>query len=238
MATILRKHGVNPKRIEVVYAGVDFQTLRAARVRSRESVRAELKVGPNQLLVLMVGNIREWKGQRQVIEALRLLPEDVRARLRFCFAGATARADSEYESELRAGIAAGNLTDCVSFLGARSDVADLYGAADIAVHASIIPEPFGLVVPEAMALNCAVIAASSGGPTEVITPGTGLLCDPFVPAEYAHALKQLTEDDSLRVGLAQVGAARASDFSIERTVKGTQRAYERALNREVTAERI
>jgi glycosyltransferase involved in cell wall biosynthesis len=238
MAAVLRNHGVNPQRIEVVYAGVNFQNLRASRVRSRESVRAELKVGPNQLLVLMVGNIREWKGQRQVIEALRLLPENVRARLRVCFAGGTAKADSNYEAELRDAITTGNLGDCISFLGARADVADLYGAADVAVHASIIPEPFGLVVPEAMALNCAVIAASSGGPTEVITPGTGLLCDPSEPAEYARALEQLIEDDSLRLGLAEAGAARASQFSIERTVEGTQRAYERALKRVAPSQRI
>jgi glycosyltransferase involved in cell wall biosynthesis len=160
-----------------------------------------------------------------------LLPERVRDRLRVCYAGATAKVDSDYEAELRAEIAAGGLGDCVSFLGSRSDVPDLYGAADIAVHASTTPEPFGLVVPEAMALNCAVIAASSGGPTEVITPGTGFLCDPYVPAEYARALEQLVEDDSLRSAIAAAAPARASHFSIQRTVESTQRVYERALKR-------
>jgi glycosyltransferase involved in cell wall biosynthesis len=231
MAGILRSRGVDQDRIELVYVGVDFQRLRRRRVRTREDVRAELKVGRDQLLVLMVGNIRAWKGQREVIAALRLLPEKVRERLRVCFAGATAKVDSGYEAELRAEIAAGGLGDCVSFLGTRSDVPDLYGAADIAVHASTTPEPFGLVVPEAMALNCAVIAASSGGPTEVITPGTGFLCDPYVPAEYARALEQLVEDDSLRGAIAAAAPGRASQFSIERTVESTQRVYERALKR-------
>ena len=237
MAGVLRERGVDPGRIELVYVGVDFQNLRERMVRAREDVRAELGVEPHQLLVLMVGNIRAWKGQREVIAALRLLPEEVRVRLRVCFAGATAKVDSDYEADLRAEIAAGGLGDCVSFLGSRSDVADLYGAADIAVHASTTPEPFGLVVPEAMALNCAVIAASSGGPTEVITPGTGFLCDPNVPAEYAQALEQLVQDDSLRHAIAAAGPARASHFSIERTVEGTQRVYERALKRFVWGRR-
>ena len=231
MAGVLREQGVDPRRIELVYLGVDFENLRARRVRSTEAVRAELGVAPDQLLVLMVGNIRAWKGQRVVIAALRLLPEDIRARLRVFFAGATATTDSAYEAELRDEVVAGGLGDCVSFLGARSDVSDLYGAADIAVHASTTPEPFGLVVPEAMALNCAMIAASSGGPADVITPGTGFLCNPFEPKEYAHALAQLVRDDAMRRATAGAGAARAALFSIERTVDGTERVYERALKK-------
>ena len=231
MAGVLREQGVDPQRIELVHLGVDFENLRARRVRSTEAVRAELGVAPNQLLVLMVGNIRAWKGQREVIAALRLLPEDIRARLRVFFAGATTTSDSGYEADLRNEVAAGGLGDCVSFLGARSDVSDLYGAADIAVHASTTPEPFGLVVPEAMAFNCAMIAASSGGPADVITPGTGFLCNPFEPKEYAHALTQLVRDDAMRQAIAAAGAERAALFSIERNVEGTERVYQRALKR-------
>ena len=229
MAGVLRKQGVDPNRIELVYLGVDFEQLRARMVRSSEAVRTELGMGPDQLLVLMVGNIRAWKGQREVIAALRLLPEKIRARLRVCFAGATASTDSAYEAELRDEIAASGLGDCVSFLGSRSDVPDLYGAADIAVHASTTPEPFGLVVLEAMALNCAVITTSSGGPAEVITPGTGFLCDPSKPEEYARALEQLVRDESLRRAIAAAAPARAALFSIDRNVEGTSRAYRRAL---------
>jgi glycosyltransferase involved in cell wall biosynthesis len=231
MADVLREQGVDPDRIELVYLGVDFENLRARKERSSEAVRTELGVAQDQLLVLMVGNIRAWKGQREVIAALLLLPEKIRARLRVCFAGATASIDSGYEAELRDEIAAGGLGDCVSFLGFRPDVPDLYGAADIAVHASTTPEPFGLVVPEAMALNCAVIAASSGGPAEVITPGTGFLCDPSEPEEYARALERLVRDESLRQAIAAAGPARAALFSIERTVEGTERVYQRALKR-------
>jgi len=229
MAQILRKNGVNPIRIEQVYPGVDFETLRGRQLRSRQVVRQELGAGPDQVLAVMVGNIRPWKGQREVIAALGLLPQDIRARLRFCFVGATSTADTGYEANLRAEIAAAGLGECVSFLGSRSDVSDLYAAADIAVHASITPEPFGLVVPEAMALNCAVIAASSGGPSEIIAGGTGFLCDPFRPEEYARVLEQLVRDESLRRSIAEAAPSQAALFSIERSVSGIARAYRRAL---------
>jgi glycosyltransferase involved in cell wall biosynthesis len=230
IANAVREQGVNPERIQLNYLGVDFDSLRARVVRSRESVRAELGVRQDQRLVLMVGNIRPWKGQREVIAALRMLPEQTRSRMRLCFAGATAIEDAQYEAELREEIAAGGLEACVKFLGPRSDVPDLYSAADIAVHASTTPEPFGLVVPEAMALSCAVIAASSGGPAEVIVPGTGVLCNPARPEEYARALEQLVWDDVLRDAIAAAAPARAALFGIERNVEGTSRAYRRALH--------
>jgi glycosyltransferase involved in cell wall biosynthesis len=229
MAGILRSHGVDPNRVDLVYPGVDLDALHAARSRSREAVRAELDVGPHQFLVLMVGNIRPWKGQLEVIKALCLLPEEIRVRLRLFFAGATASADVEYEAQLREEIADAGLADCVSFLGSRGDVADLYGAADIAVHASITPEPFGLVVVEAMAFNCAVIAAASGGPGEVVTLATGLLCNPSAPQEYADALEQLVRDDALRQAIGAAASARAAVFNVERNVDAVSRAYIRAL---------
>jgi glycosyltransferase involved in cell wall biosynthesis len=229
VADKMREQGVDPDKIEVIYLGVDFDSLRRRAVRTRQAVRDELGVGTDRLLVVMVGNVRAWKGQREVIAALGLLPQDIRDRLRVCFAGATASIDAWYEAELRAEVARAGLDDCVEFLGARSDVPDLYSAADIALHASTSPEPFGLVVPEAMALQCAVIAASSGGPTEVIVPGTGILCDPTRPEEYARALEQLVRNDELRASIAAAAPARAAFFSIERNIEETSRAYRRAL---------
>jgi glycosyltransferase involved in cell wall biosynthesis len=230
VAHTLRVQGVDSSRIELIYLGVDFDALRKRVQRSRETVRRELGVGPNQILMLMVGNIREWKGQREVIAALRLLPQQIRTRLRVCFAGATAHSDAEYESELRAEVTRGGLEECVSFLGSRSDVPELLCAADIAVHASISPEPFGLVVPEAMGLGCAVIAASTGGPAEVVVPGTGLLCDPAHPEQYAAAIEQLVQDTELRRAIGAAAPGRAALFSIERNIEGTSHVYRRLLN--------
>jgi glycosyltransferase involved in cell wall biosynthesis len=229
VAEMLREQGVDPNRIELIYLGVDLEGLQKRLVRSREAVRDELGVRPGQILVLMVGNIRAWKGQREVIAALRLIPDNILARMRFCFAGATAVTDAKYEEEIRDEVARAGLQDCVRFLGYRSDTPELYRAADVAVHASTSPEPFGLVVPEAMALGCAVIAASSGGPAEVIVPGTGILCDPTRPEEYAHALEQLVRDDAFREAIAEAAPARAAYFSIKRNIEGTAQAYRRAL---------
>jgi glycosyltransferase involved in cell wall biosynthesis len=209
--------------------------LRKRATRSRESVRRQLDVRDDQALVLMVGNIREWKGQREVIKALSLLPKRILAQMRLLFVGAIGTSDVDYATELESLVSANSLEDCVTFLGARSDVPDLFRAADIAVHASTTPEPFGLVVPEAMALGCAVVATSFGGPAEVITPGTGLLCDPTHPEQYADALRTLVTDAPLRSAIADAGSERAALFGIERNVAGTMAAYQQLLNPEAAA---
>jgi glycosyltransferase involved in cell wall biosynthesis len=80
-----------------------------------------------------------------------------------------------------------------------------------------------------MGLGCAVIAASTGGPAEVIVPGTGILADPAHPEEYARALEQLVLDAELRRAIGAAAPARASLFNIELNIEGTSRAYRRVL---------
>ena len=100
--------------------------------------------------------------------------------------------------ELHALAARHGLTGQVHLLGSRDDVPALMNAADAIVHASVQPEPFGLVVVEAMALGKPVVASNLGGPSETVTPGTGLLFDPDDPAALAHQLQAVLDQPSLR----------------------------------------
>ena len=74
------------------------------------------------------------------------------------------------------------LSDKVRFLGVRSDVHQIYNAADLYVLSSAW-EGFGLVVAEAMASEQLVVATDCGGVKEVLG-GHGYL----VPAKDSPAL--------------------------------------------------
>jgi glycosyltransferase involved in cell wall biosynthesis len=222
----LRSAGIPAARMRRVYPGVDIDDLRARVVTPRAEVRRTLSVGEDVVLVAMVGNIRRWKGQHVVLAALAAMPESVRSCLRVIFVGAVAPHAEPYAAELAATVERERLGGTVMFLGGRSDVPDLLAASDVAIHASVDPEPFGLVVPEAMALGNAVIAARAGGPIEIVTPTTGILFDPASPAELAAHLTALVLDPEHRRSLAARAPERAEHFSIARHVEGNLAVYD------------
>ena len=105
------------------------------------------------------------------------------------------------------------MADRVTFAGFVDDVAGVLAGADIAVHASVIPEPHGQVVVEAMAAGVPVIAAAAGGPAEIVTDGVdGVLVPPGDVAALANALTRLAADARLRTELGAAGRRRADAY--------------------------
>ena len=170
MKAAMLRAGIREDRLTRVYLGVDAAALRAAVQRPAAATRSALGVPEDAVHVVMVGNIRRWKGQYVLLDALSAMPARTRERIHVSFVGAATVHDGEYQAELEALARASGSGNRVRFLGARNDVPTLLASADIAVHASVKKEPFGLVVPEAMAQGVAVVASKFGGPGEVIDP--------------------------------------------------------------------
>lgn len=226
---LMRDLGVNERRITRIYHGIDSQGLRAKASRPPQELRRELGVVDGQVLVAMVANIREWKGQHVLLEALAELPEGSRKRVHAVFAGSTTEADRPYRVRLEDLVRSHGLEDQVSFLGFRSDAPDLLHGADVAVHASVEPEPGGVVVLEAMALGTAVIASDTGGQAEVITPECGIVFEAGNARELARHLLALVEEPERRRRLGNAARERMQGFSIARNADETQRVYEELL---------
>ena len=77
-------------------------------------------------------------------------------------------------------------------------------ALDIVVHASTDPEPFGLVIAEAMACGKPVVVSRAGGASELTEPGVNALA--FTPgdaAELARRIEELARDANLRERLGR-----------------------------------
>lgn len=223
--------GYRNGRNSVVHLGIDLAAFRARVTRDPAAVRRELGVDADTMLAVMVGNVREWKGQHVVLEALGQLPPALRARMRVLFAGAVAAGDVEYKRALDSRVAALGLADTVRFLGSRPDVPDLMNAADAVLHASVTPEPFGLVITEGMALGKTVVAAASGGPTEILDARSGLLHDTARPEQLAAHLRVLLEEPELRHRIGAAALARVEAFSIHETVRKTVAIYSDLLRR-------
>ena len=110
-------------------------------------------------------------------------------------------------------------------------LADWYAAADVVCVPSH-SESFGLVALEAQACGTPVVAACVGGlPTAVVDGVTGLLVGSHDPADYAHALRSILRDRTLRQTMGAKAVAHASGFTWEATVDRLLATYERAARR-------
>jgi glycosyltransferase involved in cell wall biosynthesis len=120
------------------------------------------------------GRICSWKGLHTIIEAMSSLPQ-----MELTVAGAPKTPkDATYFDDLKVRVQELGLSPRIKFLGHVENMSSFYESVDIFVHASIIPEPFGLVVAEAMAHGCLVIGSNQGGVGEVIKNNeTGLSFD-------------------------------------------------------------
>ena len=229
VADSLRRAGVPEKRIRLVYDGIDVEALRERASGDPVSIRRALAVRDGEFLVVMVGHLRAWKGQHVLLEALCRLDPGLLARTRAVVVGDVDHLHPSYSASLREAADEPPLRDRVSFLGPRDDAPALMSAADVLVHASTVPEPLGLVVLEGMALGKPVVASRLGGPSETMTPGSGLLFDPAHPEELARHLEALAADPALRRSLGEGGARRVGSFGIEANVRAVESLYEELL---------
>lgn len=225
----LRQRAMPENRLRLVPDGVDAEAVRARATRPAGEVRTELDVRADELLLVMAGHLREWKGQDVVLTALGLLPPTVRSRLRVAFAGADDPFSPGYRDRLDQLVRDHGLGDRVRFLGARRDVPDLMRAADLVLHASTTAEPFGLVVVEALALGRPVVASRLGGPGGIVTDAVGWTFDPTRPEDLAGILDRIVADPTLLSQRSRAAAARAEAFSIGRTLEAVTAVYDQLL---------
>ncbi len=180
------------------------------------ALRADFAVVPahpgatgGKIVVLTVGRLHPRKGQLLTLQALHLLPAEVRARVEYWIVGGPGRGD--YEQRLRR--AAAGMPDLgVRFFGNLPDdeLAAVYERADIFAMTSVnLPhsvEGFGLVYLEAAAHGLPVIAHDVGGVSEAVVDGvTGLLVPPDRPLQLAAAFEKLVHDRDLRARLGAAG---------------------------------
>lgn len=223
------QNDIDPSLITLTYPGVDFDEIESRVYRNALDVRGEFELADDQLLVAMVGNVRTWKGQDVVLRALGGLERSELRLIKVLFVGDRGQHDAAYQRRLDALIHTHGLESAVEFTGRREDVPDLLEAADIAVHASVQPEPFGLVVQEAMAHGCATVAANKGGPVEMMKSGSGFMFDADEPSELTHHLRRLIKDSDLRTRVSENARRQARTFDVYDHVSLIESRYREIL---------
>ena len=116
-------------------------------------------------------------------------------------------------------------------------VMEAWRRCSIAVAPSVWPEPFGVVVLEAMTCGRPVIASRAGGLAEIVVDGeTGLLVPPGNSEALAKALRCLLADQDLRQNMGLAGKRRAEEFRACTIVPRVEEVYRSVLTKEVSTE--
>lgn len=184
-----------------------------------EAVRAELSGGrPGGPLLLYVGRLapeKELDRARRVLEArpeatLAIVGDGPdRDRLERHFAGTRTR-----------------------FVGYRKGEA--LAAAFASADALIFPsrtETLGLVVLEAMAAGCPVVAARAGGITDIVTDGVnGCLFDPRSDADLVAVTRHLLENPEFHQALSERARREAERWSWPEATAELRRQYRSVID--------
>ena len=206
-----QRHQTPTAPIHKVHPGIDIDRVRAA-TGGGEALRARLGWGDAPAIGI-VGRLEAWKGQRTFLRAAAAVSAEV-PEVRVAVVGdAVVGHEGDYAAELRGLAAELGIADRTTFAGHVDDVAAWYEALDVVVHASEEPEPFGLVLVEAMALGATVVATDAGGPVEIIEDGvSGVLVPRRDPDALAGAVVSLLRHPEGRDRLGRAAAARAERF--------------------------
>jgi len=179
-----------------------------ANPRVEPSGEPPLRLPGGVPIVGIVGRLQAWKGQDRLLRAQALLHARGHALHLVIVGGDSYGLSPDYAASLPRLIAELGLEGAVTLVGEVDDAIPFIEQMDVLVNASD-PEPFGIVLLEAMAAGLPVVAVDSGGPPDIVEhERTGMLAPSGSPADLADALAPLLDSSELRRRLGEAGHER------------------------------
>lgn len=186
--------GLRPEDFTIVPNGVDVARFRDA------TPFPQMRDHPS---LLFVGRLETRKGLDQLLHAFTRL-KTTRPDLRLYVVGDGPDRDRCQQ------LLPVRLRSDVVFLGRvdNDELPRFYASCDLYVSPALGGESFGIVLIEAMAAGCAVVASDIPGYASVVTDGVdGRLVPPGDPEALADAIAALLDNASLARALASTAAA-------------------------------
>ena len=218
------------EQFSVVPLGIEVEQFKKAGNGGR--LREELGVGANTLIVGCVGRLTEIKDIPLLLAAVKKCSEQPAATsIHFAIVG-----DGNLRAELERMVSELGIERLVTFLGNRSDVADIVAGMDIVVLTSK-NEGTPLSLIEAMAAGKTVIATPVGGVVDLVGQVTdkktgfdlcerGIAVTERTPEAVAEALIYAAQNEKLRVRLSRSGQEFVErNYSVSRLESDIARLY-------------
>jgi len=223
--------GVESSRCVVVPNAVDTARFNESDI-SAADVRTEFGWADSDKVFALVGRVVSWKGQDFFIQAIAEARK-TESSIRGLIVGegdATPKNDA-YVGKLRSMVTALGVDDSIGFTGHRGDIPGIMKASDAVICASSLPEPFGRVIIESMAVGTPAIATDAGGATDIITDGENGILVPIQDGEaLAQAMLRLSRDGDFARELRSKAMLTVADrYTVKRHVDQVCGIYESVL---------
>lgn len=196
VSAFVKQKAVKNGRMITVHNGISLNEFNY-RASAGSQIRNEFGIHPGTKIIVAVGRLSDPKDYPNLLTALsKLKPETPQYQV--LIAG-----DGPLGADLRAMTTTLGLNDRVRFLGIRRDVPQLLSAAELFVLSSAW-EGFPMVVGEAMACECTVVATDCGGVKEFVGDA-GLLVPPKNADTLARRIEialAMTDEERSRFGKA------------------------------------
>jgi len=198
---------VPQNKIEVIYNGVDYWLFENTTSHLRET----LNISPTTILIGMMGRVHFWKGQDYFVNIAGQIFKKHK-NVHFLIVG-DAFAGYEYlHDTINQLIEQHGLQGRVTQLPYRSDITNIYGALDIFMLPSLLPDPAPAVVTEAMAASVPVVATHQGGAIEMLENNVSGLFIPINNAiEAANIMEPLITSAAARKNMGEQAKKRIQE---------------------------
>lgn len=200
--------------------GVDIRRIQKLTV-DKAAKKESIGVPADKLLILSAGELIPRKNHAVIIRALGKLKNP---DIYYAIAG-----KGPLAAELQALARQEGIAERLILLGFRTDILELYHAADISAFPSRI-EGLGVAGIEAMAAGVPLVSSNVHGILDYVTDGkTGFAIDPDDVAGYAEAIRKLAEDPQLREAMRPECMQSVEPFELHNALNCMWDIYREAL---------
>lgn len=183
--------GGDQPNFKVIYNGLDYTPY----LNADSSLREELNISSEKMLIGMIGRVNNWKGQKYFLQIAALLNQRF-DNLHFIMAGDAYPGYEYLYDEINLLKREIGIQDVVHDLGYRTDVHNILAGLDVFILPSTLPDPLPTVVLEAMGSAKPVVATAHGGALEMVEENKTGIFIPWDNPDIAASLiaKLITEN--------------------------------------------